>query len=351
MPALPDRLPSDDSSAGSAHGLPLSRRRFLGLAASCGAHLAFLASASPLAAREVFGHTGRQQGRKIVVEEPWGRIEELADGVWALVSTPVQDRKTLCNGAILAGKHGVLAVEAFGSPEGARWLSDWAERLTRRRPDDVLVTHYHADHTNGIAGYAHQEGDHGKPSHLRATAVTRELVQSTDARQNRPADATRSALLGGATLVDPSRPTTYDLGGRKVHLVPRAGHTASDVTIELDEPSIVIAGDLLWNRIFPNYVDATPSVLARSVRELTRQRETVYVPGHGPIADAADLQRYTQLLDDVEAAARRAHERGTPAADAAKEYKVPESLGEWMMFSPKYYEVALGAWEKELKGS
>ena len=103
--------------------------------------------------------------------------------------------------------------------------------------------------------------------------------------------------------------------------------------------------------MFPNYRDAIPSLLSRDVRELKRPRATTYVPGHGPVGGSPDLDLYVELIDLVELAARRAHETGTPAAEAAKEFSLPESLGEWHMFSPRYYEVALGAWERELKGS
>ncbi len=37
-------------------------------------------------------------------------------------------------------------------------------------------------------------------------------------------------------------------------------------------------------------------------------------------------------------------------AEAAPAYSVPESLGEWAMFNPRYYEVAFGAWERDLRG-
>jgi hypothetical protein len=80
-----------------------------------------------------------------------------------------------------------------------------------------------------------------------------------------------------------------------------------------------------------------------------RDRESVYVPGHGPLANSQDLERYIQVIDDVGAAARRAIEGGTPAAEAAQSYRLPETLGEWTMFNSRYYEVAFIAWERELK--
>jgi glyoxylase-like metal-dependent hydrolase (beta-lactamase superfamily II) len=283
-----------------------------------------------------------------VVQEAWGRIERVAPGVWALFSTPLQDRKTLANGAIIDGRDRVVVVEALGSNEGERWLLEWAEKLAEHPVDDVFVTHYHGDHTAGLAALA--AAAQRKPIQLHATQATLDLIRADDVRRNRPAEADRTKILDSANVISGTEPLKLELGGRgrTMRIVPRAGHTASDLSVELDDPSIVVTGDLVWNHMFPNYVDATPSVLKRSVRGLTRERETLYVPGHGALANAGDLAQYVEVLDLVEAAARAAHQRGVSAADVAKEFKLPASLGEWTLFSPRYYEVALGAWEKEL---
>ena len=321
-----------------------TRRQFLGAAASCAAHIALLAQASPAAARTLW--QPRTQ-RKVVVEEPWGRIEQIVDGVWALISTPLQDRKTLSNGAIIAGRNRVLVVEAFASTDGAKWLAGWAQKLTNRPVDDVVITHYHGDHTSGIGGFAAEA--ERKAARLHATPQTIQLVRADDQRRSRPAEPAREALLQSTLAIADDAPASIDLGGRMVYIVPRAGHTASDLTLELEDPRIVIAGDLFWNRMFPNFVDAVPSVLTRSVWAVGHEPASSYIPGHGPLADHADYQRYVDVLKTVEDAARRAHERGTPATEAAKEFKLPAALGEWTMFSPRYYETALVAWEKELK--
>jgi hypothetical protein len=117
----------------------------------------------------------------------------------------------------------------------------------------------------------------------------------------------------------------------------------------LDDPRLVWCGDLVWNGLFPNYVDAVPSDLSRHVRALLSEPAERWIPGHGALADRAAVAGYLALLDDVEAAARRAIEAGTPLDVAASEYLPPALLGEWVLFSPRYYEVALGAWERELR--
>jgi glyoxylase-like metal-dependent hydrolase (beta-lactamase superfamily II) len=325
---------------------PLSRRDFLahaGVAAgSCAAHLAVAATLLPAPLRAAWA---APRG-PVVAREPFGALERVADGVWALVSTPLGgDRTTLSNGGLVAGRSGVLAVEGFNRPEGARWLAEQARTLTGRWPTHVVLTHYHADHANGVAGYH----GHGTRCAVHATAPTRDAVaRSQPADPGREA-ALREAALREAVLLAPGVPATLDLGARTVRIVPRAGHTASDVSAEVDDADVVFCGDLVWNAMFPNYVDAVPTRLRESARALRRPGATTrYVPGHGPLAGAAELDRYLAVLDEVERAARAAHTAGRSTAEAAAAFALPASLGEWTLFNRVFFERAFAAWYREL---
>lgn len=313
-----------------------TRRGFLRQTTSCAAHLGLMSAVAPAWAR---GLWAAQERYPVVAREPWGRLERVAEGVWALVSTPLEgDRTTLCNGGIVAGRAGVLIVEAFGSDAGARWMAERARELTGRAPTHVVVTHYHGDHTAGLRGSAE-----AADVTILATPVTRDLVRERG--QTPP-----TQILDSARPLDTRRPTEIDLGGRSVVIVPRRGHTASDVSLEISDPSVVFCGDLVWNEMFPNYVDASPSRLSRDVRLLRAQGAGTYVPGHGPLADVAALDRYVALLDDVEAAARRALEAGQSAEEAGAAYAVPAALGAWTLFNPAYFSRAIDSWMRELAG-
>jgi glyoxylase-like metal-dependent hydrolase (beta-lactamase superfamily II) len=272
----------------------------------------------------------------------------LADGIWALVSTPLDDRTTLCNGGIVAGQDGLLVIESFASDQGARWMAEQARRLAGRWPTHVVVTHYHGDHSGGLEGSG---GDADERPGFHLSEVTVGLIRAADARGEGRVPRARADILAGAEPLDPRQETSLDLGGRAVRVIPRSGHTASDVTVELVDPSIVFCGDLVWNEMFPNYVDAVPSLLSASVRGLRRERNTVYVPGHGPLADQDALDRYIAVLDHVESSARRAFERGVPSSAAADEFRLPADLGEWFLFNPGYFERALAAWGRELEAA
>jgi glyoxylase-like metal-dependent hydrolase (beta-lactamase superfamily II) len=316
----------------------INRREFLGQTSSCAAYLALAASAMPLTARRAWART---PSSSIVRREPFGNLEKVADGVWAMISTPLNgDSTTVSNGGIIAGRNGVLVIEGFNRPAGAQWMAGQCRDLTKRWPSHVALTHYHSDHANGLAGYV-SDSEHPV---VHATSRTRELV----VEKNKPSGVALTTI-NKAVAIDPTKPSTIDLGGKVVRIVPRDGHTDSDVTLELDDPSIVFCGDLFWNAMFPNFVDAMPTKLKASVQAVKRSKDTLYVPGHGPLGHPTEYDRYIAMLGEVEAAAKKAHAAGTTAADAAEKFTLPSSLGEWALFNKSFYQRAFEAWYKELK--
>ena len=263
--------------------------------------------------------------------QPWGAIEKVADGIWAVASTPLAERDftTVCNGGIVAGKDRVLVVEAFASSDGASWAAEAAKALTGRAPTDVVVSHYHGDHTGGLAGMAAE----GAGPTLHVTPTTLGRVRD-------------SGQLGISSLSE-DEPLELDLGGRAVIFRPFSGHTASDVTVEVPQQGVLFGGDLLWNRMLPNFVDARPLELSGTLRALAASKAEVVVPGHGPVGGADIARKNVELAELYEQAGRKSFESGTSPADAAKELELGE-FGSWTAFNPAYVERAIGAWHQAL---
>ena len=314
-----------------------SRRAFL---RSCAGHLASAGAFAPITRRLAWA---QQPAEGVIATAPFGYLQRVANGVWALVSTPLQgSRTTLCNGGLVAGKSGVVAIEGFFDPAGAAWLAARSKELTGRLPSQIVVTHYHADHSNGVAGYVGE----GEAPALRATAVTRDLALE----KNQPADPARTSALSRVVPLPADQPFTIELGDRQIRAEPRRGHTASDVSLEVVDAGVVFCGDLVWNAMFPNYVDAMPSELARSARALRTSGDSkTFVPGHGAVAKAADLDHYLDMLDEVAEGARSAHAKGLTAAEGARTFALSKPLGEWTLLNPAFFERAFAAWYRELK--
>ncbi len=325
---MPSARPASPSCASQS-----SRRKFLGDSVCCGAWMAALATLSPVMTGRVFAQTSDN----VVTREKWGRIEKIADNMWALVST-LEDRDftTVCNGGIVAADDGVLAIESCMTPAGARWMAEWAERLTGRWPTDVVITHYHADHSAGTGAYY----ENARQPRLWVTEATEQQIRTT-----RP----ETELPDRIQRIDASGHSEIDLGNRKISLVPRSGHTRSDVSVEISDPNIIWAGDLFFNQMVPNYSDSLPSELERQVADLVREKETVYVPGHGPIADAAALGRYRDFLAVMREAARRTWQAGEAAEAAGKSFELPAPFGDWFIYAPEVMPNAFSAWYRQFE--
>ena len=314
--------------------------------------------AGTMGASALGAYAAAQPFGDVVDENPFARLEKLGENIWAVVSTPLlpdgsfnpDGVATLCNGGIIAGKDRVVAVDGFFRPEGSAWLAAQAERLTGRPVTDVIVTHFHADHTGGLAGF--QRGAEGPD--IIATETTHNLIFERYGKPT-PVDGSPFAtpsirpLLPTKIITDETTPLTYDLGGRTLTLHPKSGHTPSDLAISVDDAPVIFAGDLVWAGIFHNYVDATPGKLRKSAGALLKDKKQIIVTGHGYVAKAGDLQNYLGVLDHVEDAARTAFKDGKSPADGAADFTLPESLGPWVLFNPGYYERAFQAWHRELE--
>lgn len=313
-------------------------------ATGCVAHVVLNGACAPRGARARW--TAPQQ--PTVVTTPFARLDVVARNTWALISTPLGgDRTTFANGGIIAGRSGVVVVEGFYREAGALWLAQQARALTGRWPTHVVVTHYHVDHASGVPGYA-AAGE--LAPQLHTTEATRRAALS-GAPVAPPRSDGLARAYADAVIMSTDGATRIDLGDRQVVIEPTRGHTGSDLIIRDEEARVTFSGDLVWNGMFPNYLDALPSELsanaARLAAPLTDRMSSVLVPGHGAVADVAAMTRYRGLLDHIEGVARTGHASGRSSAETAASYQVPVTLGEWMA-SRTSIERAMTAWWREL---
>ena len=281
--------------------------------------------------------------RQRAADSAFASVDQLAEGIWGVFSKPLEGGfDTLCNGGIVAGEERVLAFDSYARASGADWVIDQAEELTGRAPTDLVLSHHHGDHVGGIGTFATRA-----PQSLRVwlTSSIRDRVSSGQLGVAKEA-------LEGAEIVAPDEPVVVDLGGSKVTLTAYSGHTQSDVVAMARGASgsstVLFGGDLIWNRLFPNYMDARPMELKQTVASLLDAPADTVVPGHGPSPSADQLQAYARVLDAIEELARRSHEAGKSAAEAAEGFSLPTELGEWTLFNARYFETAVGAWFRQL---
>jgi len=336
------------------------RRSFLRqcFGSSCGFSATLLLS--PLLSRQSYGR--EIQGEKIG-EKPFARIEKLNEGVYALISTPFTKEgkagnlATHSNGGLIIGEDKILAIDSYRTPAGASYMADACLFLTGRLPTHVVNTHFHFDHLGGTRAFMRNEAN----PEIIMTQTTRELAfESYSATVPHPDNPELSISTlnkwGGylsdasSIITDEEKPLTLELGGRTATITPMRGHTGSDLVITDDLSGTTFAGDLIWDGIFPNFMSSLPSQWLQSVESILQKAEGTIVPGHGSTrkADSLSTQSYYNLLLEVERYARASNEKGISADQAAKEFSLPASLGDYRYFRNGFHEIAIEAWDREL---
>ena len=352
----------------AVNSMPFSRRSFLAKSSYFGA---LYAAAKLLPMRALAAELAEDSriSQTPIVDKGFASVRKIGEGLYATISDPSKGFQTVCNGGFLAGKDGALLIEGFISVAGAAFQMDALRMVSQVPVKGALDTHYHFDHSMGNAFY----GANGIPLWAHANAAKR-IVESYGALQG----ADKAALLGplekaikeaktetarkhredylahvtnvfnvsNSTVlalpnhpIDPSKlPMKVDLGGVTAVIESYPGHSGTDVIVRVPEQNVVYTGDLLFSGMYPVCFDtqATVSGWRQTLKIFASwDKDTLFVPGHGPICGQEGIALLRALFDDIEEQAQKMHKAGVPAAEAADLYVVPE----------KYKNIGIFAWD------
>ena len=228
------------------------------------------------------------------------KAEPLADGI-----------------AVLFGAGGNIGV-SYG-PDGTVLIDDQFAPLTGKinaavkdlgaEPVNYLInTHWHGDHTGGN-------------ENLGRSGV---LIMAHD--------HVRDRLIKGNDSTPPAAPealpvVTYH-DGIKLHLNGDEirvqhmshGHTDGDSVVFWKNANVVHMGDLFFNKVTLPFIDLSSGGNARGVLAAADKvlamvdDDTKIIPGHGPMANKADLTTYRDMLKSVIGTVEKAQGEGKSLA-------------------------------------
>lgn len=189
------------------------------------------------------------------------------------------------NIGVSAGTDGILIVDDQYAPLADRIRTTLAD-LGSDTPKFLLNTHFHGDHTGGNA-------DFGTESLIVAHENVRVRLASGDA----PAQA-----LPVVTYDDD---ITIHFNGEDITLIHMpSGHTDTDSVVLFEDSGVIHMGDHFFNGAFP-FVDlASGGTVQGYLSNLEKilswiDDDTQVIPGHGPLANKADLLDFYNVVRDT----------------------------------------------------
>jgi glyoxylase-like metal-dependent hydrolase (beta-lactamase superfamily II) len=274
-------------------------------------------------------------------------LEQLSEGVYAAINSAAG--WAICNAGIIdLGDH-TLVYDAFMTPGAASDLRYAAESLTGR-PVHVLVnSHYHNDHIWGNQAFSADteivstaetrqliinEGPKeikafGEVIQDRLSALEKRLASTQDEVELVNAKLTHTYFQGiAATLpiLQLRLPTltftgklVWDGSKRSAWLLSyEGGHCANDAILYLPQDGIVFMEDLLFSGFHPYIEECDPIKLAQIFAEIKNLAATTFVPGHGPVAKASQLDWMLDYIDCLDALAGEVINQGGTEDDLDK---------------------------------
>jgi glyoxylase-like metal-dependent hydrolase (beta-lactamase superfamily II) len=180
-------------------------------------------------------------------------------------------------------------------------LIEAVTKLAGRPVDFVINTHVHGDHVGGNAFVA------------GAGAL---IVAHDNIRKRMIPDPKLNTGPGALPVLTFSDEVTFHINDHEVFVFYiENAHTDGDAAILFRDVNVIAAGDVMFNYLFP-FIDldngGTVAGYIAGQQELIAMAddETVIIPGHGPVANKADLVTNLEVLIDSEVRVKALVDKG-----------------------------------------
>ncbi len=220
------------------------------------------------------------------------------------------------NLGLITGDDGVVLIDDGLEPLVAVTVAA-IESLTGDPIDFVINTHAHGDHVGA------NEVLHGKG----ATIVAHENLRTRMVK-----DGSNRAALPELTFTDA---VTFHLNGHTARVFHVANaHTDGDSVIHFPEVNVIHAGDVMFNHLFP-YIDldgggSIAGFIAGQKKIIAlADDQTKIIPGHGALANKADLQAAVDMLEDAQARVKALVDAGKSQEEVLAENPLADYEDGW----------------------
>jgi cyclase len=178
-------------------------------------------------------------------------------------------------------------------------------KITEQPIDYMINTHIHGDHI----GNNHVFGEDG------ASIVSHENLRASLIKDEKNGGPASFPVL---TFSDKM---TIHLNGDAAHIIHFANaHTDGDAVVYFKNDNVLHTGDIMFNKVFP-FIDGNNGgsvdgvIAALESLAVMINDDTKVIPGHGPLANKADVLSTLAMVKDAKALVGKLLEAGNSGAE------------------------------------
>jgi len=201
------------------------------------------------------------------------------------------------NMLLLKSDKEVLLVDDQYRPLSER-IDSTIQSLTQGiRPQNVLNTHWHFDHTGGNAYFSQYA------TLIAHTNAKKRLETGQDIKFYNTSIPAANPKDLPKTLIDSVK--RMQIGSIEIELWhPKSAHTDGDLIVFIPSLNIVHMGDCFFSAMYP-FIDlesgGSPSGLIKTLEYVISRvnSDTQIIPGHGPVANVSQLKEFKNMLQQI----------------------------------------------------
>jgi cyclase len=233
--------------------------------------------------------------------------ERIAQGRVQAAQTPITTTKLYDNVYLLQGFGGNMALQT--GPDGNLLIDSSFSTsvqkvlaavgaVSKDAPHTLINTHWHYDHTDG------NEGLHAAGFTILAHGKTRERLSTPQVVNFFHITVPPDPAGAWPTITFDDSMHLWHNGDSlaMAHFGP--AHTDTDIYIQFRDADVLHVGDVWFNGTYPFIDESSVGNIGGMVTASEKALElagpkTKIIPGHGPLGDKAQLQRYRDMLATV----------------------------------------------------
>ncbi|MEJ2249197.1 MAG: MBL fold metallo-hydrolase [Candidatus Lokiarchaeota archaeon] len=169
----------------------------------------------------------------------------------------------------------------------------------------LILTHYHMDHILGVKSFKGIPIISSEILYKNIKNKKEELSKNIENLSSEDPNA-EGVELYFPTLTFINKLYLKD-GDKEIEIQHTGGHTSGSSIVYFPHESVVFAGDLIFEKMFPYAGDETcsPEALISSLEHIKNLKPDLIVPGHGPILNGKeDLQNHIDFYKELRKSVR-----------------------------------------------